>query len=184
MNSVVGRPQTRIDGPAKVRGEAKYAADFDMPRLAHALLVQSDIANGRIVAIHSKRATALPGVLLVMTHENAPRLPAEAQEANPPGERALSLLQDANVRYNGEPVAVIVAESPEIARHAALLLDVAYAPEAAALNFKAAQKNAYAPPALTHGKADVAWGDTKAGLGTAEVTHEATYTTPMSNTCN
>jgi len=179
VSAVLGKPLTRVDGPAKVRGEAKYAADFDLPRLSHGLLVQSSIANGKIVAVNRARAVALPGVLLVMTHENAPRLPAEAQKANPPGERALSLLQDASVRYNGEPVAVIVAESPEIARHAALLLDIVYAPTPAALNFRDAQKHAYPPPALTHAKADVAWGDAKAALATAEVKHEATYTTPM-----
>ena len=179
MSAIVGKPVTRVDGPAKVRGEAKYAADFDMPRLTHALLVQSTIAKGRIVSILKERATALPGVLLVMTHENAPRLPTEAQKANPPGERALSLLQDATIRYNGEPVAVIVAETPEIARHAEMLLDITYSVEAPTLDFAAAQSKAYPPPALTHGKSDVAWGDAPSAMKSAATTHEATYTTPM-----
>ena len=178
MNAIVGKPVTRVDGPAKVRGEAQYAADFDTPRLAHALLVQSTVAKGRIASIRSDRATALPGVLLVMTHQNAPKLPPTAQQANPPGERALSLLQNAEVRYNGEPVALIVAETPEIARHAALLLEIAYTPEAPTLDFAAAKKDSYAP-AITHGAPDVSWGDAKAALAGAATTIDAIYRTPI-----
>ena len=179
MNSVIGQPITRVDGPAKIRGEAKYAADFDLPRLAHALIVQSTLAKGRVTAINDQQALALPGVLLVMTHQNAPKLPPAAQKANPPGERALSLLQDASVRYNGEPIALVVAETPEIARQAAMLLDIVYAAETPALDFVSAKTAAYAPPSITHGKPDVAWGDAEAAFKTASITHEAVYTTPM-----
>jgi xanthine dehydrogenase YagR molybdenum-binding subunit len=177
--SVVGEPLTRIDGPDKVTGKARYAADFDAPQLAHAVFVQSRIAKGRIRAIHAERARAAPGVLLVMTHENAPRLPAAAMQANPPGGRALSLLQDANVRYNGEPVAVVVAESLEQARAAAALLDIDYDTQAPLLDFRAALDSAYKPDKIVHGDPDVAWGDVDAALAGAHARHEAVYTTPM-----
>ncbi len=179
MSNVVGQPVTRVDGVAKVTGGAQYAADFDASKIAHGFLVTSTIAKGAIIAVKSDRAQAIPGVLLIMTYQNAPKLPAAAQQANPPGERALSLLQDNRVRYNGEPVAVIVAESPEQARHAAQLLEISYAPEAAALDFKAGQSAAYTPKNLTHGEPDAAWGDAGSALSSAEVKHEAVYSTPM-----
>jgi xanthine dehydrogenase YagR molybdenum-binding subunit len=179
MNASVGQPLTRIDGPAKVTGKAQYAADFDASRLACAMLVQSTIAKGRIAAIRAERARAAPGVLLVMTHENAPRLSPEALKANPPGERALSLLQDANVRYNGEPVAVVVADTFEHARAAALLLEFDYARETPALDFATALPYAYKPDKVVHGEADKSWGDVDAALQSAHARHEAVYSTPM-----
>jgi xanthine dehydrogenase YagR molybdenum-binding subunit len=179
MSTSVGSPLTRIDGSAKVCGTAMYAGDYDGPRLAYAFLVQSTIAKGRITRIVSEHAAAAPGVLLVMTHANAPRLPEDAQKANPPAERALSLLQDNVVRYNGEPIAVIVAETPEQARYAAMLLDVAYAEESPALDFGMAKASAYKPEKLTHGDADASWGNVDAALRDAAVQHAATYQTPM-----
>src|SRR5689334_5798064 len=103
MNAVVGTAFDRKDGPAKLTGTANYAADFDSARMAYALLVQSTIAKGHIESVDTARAESQPGVLLVMTHANAPKLPPDAQKANPPSERALSLLQTNEVRYNGEP---------------------------------------------------------------------------------
>jgi len=179
MNSVVGQPLTRIDGLAKVTGSANYAADFDASRLAHAVLVQSTVARGTITAVHAARAKAAPGVLLVMTHENAPRLPESARGSNPPGERALSLLQDAAVRYNGEPVAVVVAESLEQARAAALLLEFSYAQQAATLAFDAALGSAYKPKSILHGETDAGWGGAEAKFKASRVQHVADYATPM-----
>ena len=179
MNAVVGQPLTRIDGHAKVTGTARYAADFDASRLAYAVLVPSSIAKGRISSIHAERARAAPGVLLVMTFENAPRLPESATKANPPGERALSLLQDGNVRYNGEPVAVVVAETLEQARAGALVLDIDYQTEKPTLDFAAALASAYKPEKLTHGDPDKTWGDPDAALKSAAVRIAADYTTPM-----
>ena len=181
MNRSVGGAMNRIDGRAKVTGTAAYAADFDLPRIACATMVQSTVAKGRIVSIRSERAAQAPGVLLVMTHENAPKLPAEGQKSQPPGDRALSLLQDDQVRYNGEPVAVVVAETFEQARYAASLLDFMLEPAAATLDFEAARASAYQPAALTHAPPDLSWGDAASALGDAAARHAATYTTPMEN---
>jgi xanthine dehydrogenase YagR molybdenum-binding subunit len=178
MNAV-GAAVDRKDGPAKLNGTANYAADFDMPKLAHAVLVQSTIASGHITAVNSEKARASHGVLFVMTYENAPKLPDGASQANPPGERALSLLQNNEVRYNGEPVAVVVAETLEQARHAASLIEISYSTQTAVLDFQAAKSSAYAPPGLTHGKSDVAWGDANSALAVAAVKVDRIYTTPM-----
>ena len=176
--SVVGQPLTRVDGLDKVTGKAKYAADYDAPKIAYAWLVQSTVAKGKIASIDTSRATSLPGVLMVMTHENAPKLPAAAQEANPPGERALSLLQTADVRYNGEPVAVVIAESLEQARYGAELVAITYAAETPTTDFETAKASAYTPKSITQGKPDVSWGDPDSAFASAAVKHEAVYTTP------
>ena len=179
MNAIVGSAFDRKDGPAKLSGTANYMSDFTAPRMAYGLLVQSTVPKGHIESIDAARAEAAPGVVLVMTHANAPKLPEAAQKSNPPGERALSLLQTNEVRYNGEPIAVIVAESLEQARAAADLLQVHYAPQAAVLDFDAALGDAYTPAQLPHGKPDVAWGDAKTALESAEVKVDHVYTTPM-----
>jgi len=125
--NLIGQPFDRTDGLLKVTGEARYAAEFPEARLAHAVLVTSTIARGTIASIDASRAQAVPGVLLVMTHENAPRLPngGKAQLA-PPAGRRLSLLQDNEVHYNNEPVAVVVADTLEHATDAARQLRITY----------------------------------------------------------
>jgi xanthine dehydrogenase YagR molybdenum-binding subunit len=178
MNAV-GSAMTRIDGVAKVTGGARYAGDFDAPRLAHAVLVTSTVAKGRIAHVDAARAKAAPGVLLVMTHDNAPKLPGDPMKSAPPAERALTLLQDDVVRYNGEPVAVVVAETIEQARYGAQLLQIGYATEQATLDFDAAKGAAYKPQKITHGEPDSHRGDAERALAGAAVRHEATYSTPM-----
>jgi len=175
----VGADLSRSDGPAKVAGAARYAGDFAAPRMAYAVMVQSTIAHGRIVRIDTARAGAAPGVVLVMTHANAPKLAQDPMHAEPPSSRAVSLLQDDAVRYNGQPIALVVAESLEQAQAAARLLHVEYAAEDAALDFAAAKSGAYTPKELAHGEPDASWGTADAALEGAAVRHQATYTTPM-----
>ena len=179
MNAAIGAARTRVDGRVKVCGEAQYAGDFDAPRLVHAVLVTSTIAKGRIGQIDAARAEASPGVLLVMTHLNAQKLPGDPMQANPPAERALTLLQDALVRYNGEPVAVVVAETIEQAQHAAQLVAITYVEETPALDYAAAKASAYKPKQITHGDVDTTLGDADAALAGAAVKHAAVYATPM-----
>ncbi len=178
--TAVGQPLTRVDGVDKVTGKARYPADYDASKMSYAWLVPSTIAKGTITSIDTTRAMALPGVLLVMTYANAPKLPASAQESNPPGERALTLLQDTTVRYNGEPVALVVAESLEQARHGAELVSVTYTSGTPTIDFdNAAKSSAYTPKQLTHGEPDSSWGDVDSAFASAAVKHEAVYTTPM-----
>ena len=73
-NKTVGKPISRVDGPAKVTGKAKYAAEFNVPDLTYGVVVSSGIAKGKITQIDAAEALALPGVLQVFTHENRPKL--------------------------------------------------------------------------------------------------------------
>ena len=178
--NLIGQPFDRTDGLLKVTGEARYAAEFPEARLAHAVLVTSTIARGTIASIDASRAQAVPGVLLVMTHENAPRLPngGKAQLA-PPAGRRLSLLQDNEVHYNNEPVAVVVADTLEHATDAARQLRITYRASAATLDFAQAKANAHAPDKPQGRQTDTQRGSFDDGMRSAAVHIDATYTTPI-----
>jgi xanthine dehydrogenase YagR molybdenum-binding subunit len=175
--SIVGAPIDRVDGPDKVRGEARYAADADLSRAAHAVLVLSTVPAGR-VAIDRREAERAPGVLRVMTSENALRL--DLKEQKPPL-RVLSLLQDDQVHYNGQPIAVVVADSLEQAQFAATRLLVHYQKADALLDFSGLKATAKRPEKANQEPTDVRWGDVDAALQAALVKIDATYTTPSQN---
>jgi xanthine dehydrogenase YagR molybdenum-binding subunit len=180
MNRVIGAALDRTDGVQKVTGGARYAAEFALPGLCHAVIVQSTIARGRVAALDASRAAHAPGVLLVMTHENAPRLPQGGRAGvNPPAGRVLTLLQDADVHYNGQPIAVVVADTFEHAQAAADLVRATYAADAATLDFDAARATAYPPAKLLQGPVDLHRGHFDTGYAAADVRIDATYTTPM-----
>jgi xanthine dehydrogenase YagR molybdenum-binding subunit len=174
----VGTALDRVDGPRKVRGEAQYAADFQLPRLAHAVIVFSTIPAGTC-AIDASAAREMPGVLLVMTPENAPKLPHA--KAEPPATRALSLLQSNDVRYNGEPVALVVADTFERARAAALAVVPHYEGKPGVLDFVSAKANAYPPANANSEKTDKAWGNIESGFESATAKTDGVYTTPAEN---
>jgi len=177
---VVGQPLNRTDGALKVTGAARYAGDFSLPELCHAVIVQSTIASGRIVHLDATRAVHAPGVLLVMTHANAPALPHHGKAAiNPPAGRVMSLLQDDNVHYNGQPIAVVVADTPERATYAASLVRATYARTEPTLDLAGARIAAYMPAEAGFEAPDSRRGDPAGGLTQAEVKIDATYTTPM-----
>ncbi len=125
----IGQALSRVDGPAKVTGMAKYAADtrVAVPGLVHAVLVQSTISHGHIARIDASAAEALPGVLAIITHLNAPRLGA-MPKAYPDGPAAQShiQLQDERIIQRGQSVAVIVADTFERATDAAARVRIEY----------------------------------------------------------
>jgi xanthine dehydrogenase YagR molybdenum-binding subunit len=137
--TIVGRPVSRVDGRAKVTGAARYAAEFDVPRLAHAALVSSTIAKGRIVAIDTAAAERVDGVRAVITHLNAPRLAYvpfdERPDVDPQSGEQLRVFQDANVLFSGQPIGVVIADTLAQARHAAALVTVTYEAGPAATDF-------------------------------------------------
>ncbi len=90
-----------------------------MANVAHAVIVGASVAPGRLDSIDTHAAERAPGVLRVITHANAPRLPGAPGD---PGERVLQLLQDDRVLYNDQPIAVVVADTLENAQHAAGLV--------------------------------------------------------------
>src|ERR1700745_2563254 len=125
---VVGQPIDRRDGRPKVTGRARYAAEFDINNVVYAVLVQSTIASGEITGFDLSDAQAVPGVLTIMTPDNAPRLPqaapGQSEASGPPVAKAL--LQDKLVYYNGQHIALAVADTRERAQQAAALVRVQY----------------------------------------------------------
>ena len=169
----VGAPIDRIDGPAKVRGTATYAFEWSLDRPAYLHAVQATIATGRITGIDAAAATSEPGVLAVLTHENAPRL-ASIDDAE------LAILQSGVVAFRGQIVGGVVAETPEIARDAASLVRLNYVGWAHDVELRPDRHDLYAPERVNAGYAtDTAEGDVNAALATAAVTLDATYTTPL-----
>jgi xanthine dehydrogenase YagR molybdenum-binding subunit len=125
--SAIGAALSRIDLPLKVCGAARYSAEFALPRMAHAALVQSTVPCGRIARIDAAAARRLPGVIEILTHENAMKLPRRGKAAvQPPHGRVLSLLQDDRVHYNGQPLALAIAETLEQAQQAAQATRIDY----------------------------------------------------------
>src|SRR5262245_58438570 len=129
MAPYIGTATSRIDGRAKVTGAAKYAAEFNVPDLVHGSVVVATIAKGRIRSIDTNRARGVKGVLDVLTHEHRPEM-AQAAEAYkddvaPDGTPFRPLFDD-KILFNGQPIALVLAETYEIARFAAALVAVEY----------------------------------------------------------
>jgi xanthine dehydrogenase YagR molybdenum-binding subunit len=178
--NMIGQPLDRTDGLLKVTGEARYAAEFPAARLAHAVLVTSTIASGSIASIDTARAQSLPGVLLVMTYQNAMRLPNGGRPAlAPPAGRHLTLLQDNQVHYSNEPVAVVVADTLEQATDAARQLRITWQGTPATLDFTLAKATAHAPDRPQGRQTDTQRGDIEAGLASGTTRIDAVYTTPI-----
>lgn len=146
---LVGTPQSRIDGPAKVTGRARYAGEYAAPDLAYGIVVSSAVARGTIKAIHTEAALAIPGVLQVFTHENRRRtawLDYKYQdEVAPPGS-PFRPLYDAEVHYSGQPIALVVADDYEVAAYASSLLRVEYETAEHATSLEAQRFKSYVPP--------------------------------------
>ncbi|MFT4503677.1 xanthine dehydrogenase family protein molybdopterin-binding subunit [Caballeronia sp. 15711] len=179
--SVLGQPLDRTDGLLKVTGQAKYSADNPEAKLAHAVLVTSTIAHGRVASMDTARIQGMPGVLLVMTHETAMRLPNGGKpNAEPPAVRRLSLLQTDEVRYSNEPVAVVVADTLERATDGARKLQASIRYEAATPNadYQRAKATAYQPEKMMGRPINTQRGDVAAGLRQGPTRLDVVYTTP------
>ncbi|WP_431904645.1 xanthine dehydrogenase family protein molybdopterin-binding subunit [Amycolatopsis thermoflava] len=163
----VGTPMSRVDGRLKVTGHAAYAAEHPVDGVLHAVIVDSSVGKGRVTSIDDRAARAHPGVVAVISHLNAPRLPyRDAPNSNNlPGTR-LRVFQDDQVRFFGQPVAVVVASTLEAAQHAARLVDVRYdaQPPSTDLNtVPAGEPGSYAR------------GDADSALSTADVKLDLEY---------
>ncbi|HYG45306.1 MAG TPA: xanthine dehydrogenase family protein molybdopterin-binding subunit [Bordetella sp.] len=163
----IGQPYARIDGPAKVSGAAGYAADFMLPGMLYAVPVCATIAHGRITGLDAEAAQAMPGVQAVLHQGNRPPLYRAASgsidEARPP-------LDDDIVRYYGQYVALVVADTLEQAQAAAHAVRVSY--------------DARTPDVSPPGDEDTPTieserGDAPAAYASAPVRLDAVYTTPV-----
>jgi xanthine dehydrogenase YagR molybdenum-binding subunit len=184
--AVIGQPVSRVDGRQKVTGAATYAAEFDQPGQAHGVIVRSTVANGRIAMIDSAAAERAPGVVAVLTHRSAPTLayrPHKGAVDPAVGER-LHVLQDDRVSHQGQPIALVIAETLEQANHAATLVRVTYTPETATIDITRVE-----PVLPTQQKTDqgegrppeTRRGDPEGALAAAEVKVDHTYVIPREN---
>ncbi|WP_405962089.1 xanthine dehydrogenase family protein molybdopterin-binding subunit [Streptomyces sp. NBC_00723] len=165
--AAVGAPLSRVDGRLKVTGKAQYAAEFDADGAVHAVIVDASIGRGRITSLDARDAEQHPGVLRVISHRNAPKLPYRDNSGsnNMPGRR-LRVFQDDKVLFHGQPVAVVIATTLEAAQHGASLVKVRYDAKKPSTDLHEAE-----PDKPT----DYARGDAKAGLRNAPVRLDLTY---------
>ncbi len=184
---VLGRPLPRVDGPLKVSGKAAYAAEYaGQGKTAYGVIVGAAIAKGKVVAIDADEAAGMPGVLLVMTHLNAPKQSAFVRLDQAPSPFAAysiprPFLADDEVRYHGEPVALVVAESFETARDAAARVGVRYAkgptPQS---RIRPVLAQAFAPPTVRGFlETDTKTGDFASAFAAAPVKIDAAFETPF-----
>ena len=187
MAPYVGTATSRVDGRAKVTGAAKYAAEFNVPGLAHGSVVTSTIAKGRIARLDTSQALLVAGVIDVLTHENRPRMAgandAYKDDVAPEGAPYRPLYDD-RILFNGQPIALVVAEELEIAQFAALLVRVEYEAEAHLTDLFRARGDAFAVeapanPAENPFAPPKPRGDAEKALAAAEVRHEGEYYVPI-----
>ena len=133
--SLIGDPLSRVDGRLKVTGGAKYSGEWEFPGLVYGVLVSATITNGSIVSMDVKAAGRAPGVLAVITPFNAPDVPGFKSDAPQPV-RGLKLFSDKLIHFNGQPIALVVAESFEKATYAASLVKASYQEEAFETDFE------------------------------------------------
>lgn len=169
---VIGEGLDRVDAPLKVTGAAHYPNDFSYPGMVHAALVGSTIAAGRIRSIDASEAQAAPGVLTVITHLTAPQLERGSMTLLGPSPPAP--MQDDRILHFGQHIAIVVADSPEQARHAASLVRVEYEPVEALLDVDDPRAEIVDNP----WGLDTERGDVTAGFAQADVVVEEEYTTP------
>lgn len=182
-HGLIGTSVSRIDGPQKVRGAAQFAAEFPLDGMVYAAFVYSTIARGRIMSIDTAKAEGAPGVVLVMTHENCPRLkptPMFGSNEKAAGGDDLPTMQDSEIHWNGQPIAMVLAETQEQADYAKSLVYTRYEIAEAATVFHVAKVSTRQgvfqgePLLLEIGEAEKA-------LEAAPLKVDHVYTTPRHN---
>jgi xanthine dehydrogenase YagR molybdenum-binding subunit len=181
--NTIGKPVSRVEGSAKVTGQAIYAAEFNVPNLAYGFVVSSPVAKGRIKTIDRTAAMAVPGVLEIFAHDNRPEVAtspdAYRDETAPPGNPFRPLFDD-RILFAGQPVAVVVAEEFEIARYACTLLAIDYEAEEAITDLDSQRDRAFSPKEKRmEGWDPEARGDVDAALSRAPASTRHEYRTPV-----
>jgi len=175
-NGVIGRATTRIDGAAKVTGQALYGADNGPRTTLHAALRTSDIARGHIVSIDRTRALAVAGVRLILTHENARTKPGKHLMQGGYMPSGFAPLASGDIHYCGQLVAIAFADSFEKAEQAANALDIRYAAEAPTATIGDPGMDEWPQP-KSQRKTEMTTGDAGAAFAGAPVRVDAVYET-------
>ena len=176
-----GRPQQRIDGPSKVCGTAAFPGDVVLPDMAHAALAVSAIARGRITAINRDVARAMPGVLLILTHEDVGEAIGPVDHLMEGGWANSSWrpLASPEIRYAGQIVALVVAETSETAAAAAAALRFSYAGQSPVASLADPRCDTRPLAEISDEHHDRRKGDLGAALARAALRVDAAYTTPI-----
>jgi xanthine dehydrogenase YagR molybdenum-binding subunit len=178
-NGVVGKPVDRVDGALKVTGRATYAAEYEgQDQALYGHVVQATIGKGRITALDTAAAEAAPGVVLVMTWRNAPRLQRKGASGGGGGGAApIPELQDDQIDHYGQAIALVVAQTFEAARAGAYLVAAQYDRQAAPYELLTRISSAKTPKP-TRGPPETREGDFEGAFAAAPVRIDALYTTP------
>jgi xanthine dehydrogenase YagR molybdenum-binding subunit len=182
-HGLIGAQVSRLDGPQKVRGEARFSAEYAMEGMVYAALRYSTIARGHITTLHTRAAEDAAGVVLVMTHRNAPEMQPPPLFLTAPKAAAgsdLPVMQDDSIHWNGEPIAVVLADTQEQADYAASLIEVAYE-SSTPRTFEQAREHPRTPESLVGQPVEVLVGDAEAALEDAPHSVDLTYRTPRHN---
>ncbi|KXF75790.1 acylaldehyde oxidase [Paramesorhizobium deserti] len=177
----IGSPHTRVDGPRKVTGNARYAADFNQAGQAYAVIVSATVGLGRITEMDGASIERMPGVVAVITHHNAEKLPYLPHKAviDPAEGERLHVLQDDQVRFYGQPVAVVVADTLDDAERAAAALRISYDARRPIVDHAGDEVKAIVPDAATRPGArtlaDRSRGEADAAVANAAVKVDENY---------
>ncbi len=175
--TAVGRAISRVEGRLKVTGRAKYASEFPIEGVVYAVGLSSTIAKGRITAVDTAEAEQQPGVIKVITHQNALKLKTPDAERLTLGTDVIApVLQGSEVHWYGEFVGIVVAETFEQARYAARLVKFEYEKTSPTLEWQDANEDNrhQVSEEMDHER-----GDVDAGMATAAERVEVTYRTPV-----
>ena len=183
MATAIGQPLDRVDGRLKVTGQATYTADFDISNLTYGVLVTSTVAKGRLAVIDTGAAEQVPGSVAVLTYKDKLKLaknPMEVAQGSP-ADRALQLLQDDQVLYANQPIAIALAETLEAATESARLVVQEYATETPSIRIEDGLPNAYTPKKMggSGDPGESSRGDFEAGFKQAATRLAETYSTPF-----
>ncbi len=175
----MGEPVPRTDARAKVTGEARYPSDIGVAKPVYACLVTSAIALGELARIDSSAARAIPGVLEILTHENIGQI-GDAGFFAQGGAMSTTLLplQSRHIAHDGEIIAIVLAETFELAREAAYRVEVTYQPRAASATFDSAGTQTIPVAQVSQEHEDPKVGDVQSALADAPVKIDVEYSTP------
>jgi xanthine dehydrogenase YagR molybdenum-binding subunit len=178
MTAYIGTATSRVDGRDKVTGAARYAGEYSAPDLAHASIVMATIAKGRIKKIDTSEAHNVAGVLAVLTHDNRPPMAADDKaykdDVAPDEGSPYRPLYDGDIKFNGLPVALVLAEDFETATYAASLVKVTYDEQPHVTDIEKQRGNAVALPAPAKPR-----GDAAKAFAASEIKHQADYIVPI-----
>jgi xanthine dehydrogenase YagR molybdenum-binding subunit len=177
MTAYIGTATSRVDGAAKVTGQAKYAGEFNVPGLAYGYVVESTIARGCITRIDTAAALRVGGVIDMLTHQHRPRMAdsddAYKDDTAPEKGSPYRPLYDDKVKFSGQPIALVLAENWETAKFAAAKVEIEYQTEAHMTDLHVQRDKAFVVE-----KPEKPRGDPDKAFAAARVRHEAEYFIP------